>query len=220
MQQNIDVVLEGNIAVGKTTLLEILESLGIYEIVREPVELWSNAGVLEKFYADPKKYGFVLQSFTFVSRLLESCKKRDKNVRIIERDIEADKNIFAKLNHISGNINDTEWAVYEKIFDMWGNIIKGQTDSGHTGVIGPVKTVIVYLRSSPEDCYERILKRKRTGENKISLDYLKLLHNAHEEWLSKRKDVVIIDIKNWTDFTVYKKYIVGKFKEIIENAIK
>jgi deoxyadenosine/deoxycytidine kinase len=44
--------------------------------------------------------------------------------------------------------------------------------------------------------YERIKKRSRSGEESISLDYLKKLHEKHEMWLLKEEasKVVIIDV--------------------------
>ncbi|KAL7056564.1 hypothetical protein AAHC03_020645 [Spirometra sp. Aus1] len=43
--------------------------------------------------------------------------------------------------------------------------------------------LIVYLRCSPEVCAERIRKRDRRGEQAISMEYLRQLHNFHEKWL-------------------------------------
>ena len=41
----------------------------------------------------------------------------------------------------------------------------------------------MYLRSSPEVVYERIQKRNRSEESTVSLEYLKQLHEAYENWL-------------------------------------
>lgn len=43
--------------------------------------------------------------------------------------------------------------------------------------------LIVYLRTSPEIVYQRMKMRARKEENSVSLEYLKLLHNIHDEWL-------------------------------------
>lgn len=42
---------------------------------------------------------------------------------------------------------------------------------------------LVYLQTSPEVAYDRIIQRNRMEEKTISLDYLKELHNIHEGWL-------------------------------------
>lgn len=45
----------------------------------------------------------------------------------------------------------------------------------------------VYLRTTPEVVYERIKKRARFEESNVPLKYLKDLHEAHENWLVRRK---------------------------------
>ena len=57
---------------------------------------------------------------------------------------------------------------------------------------------VVYLRTSPETCLERIKTRNRPEEHSITLDYLYQLHECHEQWLSPRTrtmttPVLIID---------------------------
>lgn len=43
--------------------------------------------------------------------------------------------------------------------------------------------LIVYLRTSPEIAYERILKRNRSEEKTVSFEYIRALHEIHEDWL-------------------------------------
>lgn len=47
---------------------------------------------------------------------------------------------------------------------------------------------LVYLRSTPEVVYDRIKARGRPEEKGITLDYLKELHQTHEDWLMKGKN--------------------------------
>ncbi len=41
----------------------------------------------------------------------------------------------------------------------------------------------MYLRTKPEVAYERIQQRSRHEENKIPFQYIKDLHELHEDWL-------------------------------------
>lgn len=41
----------------------------------------------------------------------------------------------------------------------------------------------MYLRTSPEVVYQRMLKRNREEEKLVSLQYLKELHEMHDNWL-------------------------------------
>lgn len=43
--------------------------------------------------------------------------------------------------------------------------------------------LIVYLQTSPEVVYERMKKRARSEESCVPLEYLKQLHELHENWL-------------------------------------
>ena len=45
--------------------------------------------------------------------------------------------------------------------------------------------IIFYLKTSPEFCLERLIKRDRIEENKVDFNYLKLLHTSHEKWLNQ-----------------------------------
>lgn len=41
----------------------------------------------------------------------------------------------------------------------------------------------IYIRTDPEVCKERIVKRSREGEDSIPLDYLKKCGQFHDDWL-------------------------------------
>lgn len=41
----------------------------------------------------------------------------------------------------------------------------------------------VYIRTSPEIAYQRVQKRERQEETSLTIEYLKKIHNIHEEWL-------------------------------------
>lgn len=45
--------------------------------------------------------------------------------------------------------------------------------------------IIIYLKITPENAYERIRRRSRDGELNISLEYLKGLDETHQKWLFK-----------------------------------
>ena len=49
--------------------------------------------------------------------------------------------------------------------------------------------LIFYLRSKPETCLNRVYQRGRPEEkNSISFEYLKKLHDFHEEWLIEENE--------------------------------
>ena len=38
------------------------------------------------------------------------------------------------------------------------------------------RTKLIYLRCTPEKCYERLKQRKRSEEKEVPLEYLKMIH--------------------------------------------
>lgn len=79
--------------------------------------------------------------------------------------------------------------------------------------------MVIYLKTTPECIFERIKLRERPGENKINLEYLQHLHDLHENWLNKKKNVcpypiVILDV-NLNEHEIQIEY--EKIKKIIER---
>jgi len=66
----------------------------------------------------------------------------------------------------------------------------------------------VYLRTSPETCFNRIQKRARKEENKVSLTYLKSIHEKHDIWLKDKRHIVLDGEKDFiNDEDVKEDYI-------------
>ena len=183
--------VEGNIGSGKSTLIKILKQrlsyLGHRSIIylQEPVDIWESIKdsegktIIEKYYENQTKYAFPFQMMAYISRihqLREILTKYNNVVVICERSVFTDREIFAKMLHDDKKIEDIEYSIYLKWFDEFANqiSIKG----------------IIYIKTDPEICYERIKKRNRKGEN-ISLLYLKNVHNYHENWLQNTQIPVL-----------------------------
>lgn len=81
-----------------------------------------------------------------------------------------------------------------------------------------ISFLIVYLRSSPQLCYERIQKRKRLEESTVSVGYLQVLHETYEHWLLQSKTpapVLVIDANREEDqvrqlYVKNQSYILGQ----------
>jgi deoxyadenosine/deoxycytidine kinase len=67
--------LEGNVAVGKTTVLENMDGKTVHRrtvrTIEEPIKEWTSGDVnlLEEFYKDPAKNAYPFQHVAFVSRM-------------------------------------------------------------------------------------------------------------------------------------------------------
>ena len=187
------VSIEGNIGSGKSTLLSNLrehyENNSNVVFLKEPVDEWekikdeNGETILKKFYADQEKYSFPFQMMAYVSRLkvlrdtLKTIKTdtQDKNITIItERSLYTDKMVFAKMLYDSKKIEHINYQIYLNWFDTFSDEF-------------PVNKV-VYVKTTPDKCYERIVKRSRTGEENIPLEYLTSCSIYHDNMLDKQNE--------------------------------
>ena len=109
------VLLEGNIAAGKTTLGEALTASDRFRFVPEPVAHWQTgfaANLLERFYADTPRWAFTMQIGAFVTRAGLVKPTTDGCITVYERSVYCDRYVFARNLHDQGLMDDTEWAVY------------------------------------------------------------------------------------------------------------
>ena len=186
-------IIEGNIGSGKSTLLQYLQKLDQVEVIPEPVDVWINIkdsegkNLLDHFYSDMERYSYMFQAMVFKTRIQSTDVPQEKNIRFSERSIWTDRYVFGKLCIENNKMNSIEKECYQYWFDWLENKFK------------PKPVGIIYVRCSPEKCMERIHKRGRSVENNISLDYLKKLHNSHEEWLQNWKETPVIILDNEKD---------------------
>ena len=148
--------------------------------LEEPIDIWNTIQdakgktILQYFYEDLGKYAFAFQVMAYTTRLnliketIENAPKTVKTI-VMERSLEADANIFAKMLYEEGVLNTMEYQIYSlMIRNNWDDY----------GVDG-----IIWLRTDAEECYSRVQKRKREGESGIDLAYLRKCHQYHLEWL-------------------------------------
>ena len=174
--------IEGNIGSGKSTLVQLLKNYNIKNVeniyfLQEPVDEWNNIqdndgkNIIEKYYSDQYKYSFSFQMMAYISRL-SSLKKAINNkydIIITERSLLTDKNVFAQMLYDSGKMEHINYVIYNKWFDEFISDIP--------------KVEYIYIKTTPEIAYERIMKRNRLGEN-ISKEYLCECSNYHDKWLN------------------------------------
>lgn len=196
MDQNKWYIVEGNIGSGKTTLLEKLNENEQFEVVREPVNMWLNTkgsdgkNLLQEFYEQPERYAYLFQTMVFKTRLESLEHEQTKPIRFSERSIWTDRYVFGKSCIDSNKMNVLETNCYH----FWFNWLEDKFWKKPDGII--------YLRTSPEKCMERMKERARNEESSVSLEYLKELHDYHENWLSNWNVTpkLIVDNENDNDW--------------------
>lgn len=185
-------IVEGNIGAGKSTLLHILKNyFPNVNVVQEPVERWnalaSGKSLLENFYLDPKRWAFSMESYALMCRVLDwqNLLTTDTKSQIGERSVYSGYYCFAKNGFGAGFLSKAEWEVYTQLFEFF---VKNKCF---------IPSGFIYLRTSPEVVFERIKKRARLSESSISLDYLRAIHDKHEDFLMKKINLLsnLADVK-------------------------
>ena len=203
--------VDGNIGSGKSTFCRLFaEKYNNIDICLEPVNDITNKNILQNFYDDPKRWSYIFQNYAAITRVNNLTKPTDKEIKITERSIYTDKNVFAKSLFETGQMSSIEWKMYNEWY-VWleNNLIeKMGKPSG-----------FIYLRCDPEISYKRLKIRSRNEESTVSLQYLEMLHKAHDDWLlHKNKDIIVIDVNNdFENDDALKTIIINKIDKFINR---
>jgi deoxyadenosine/deoxycytidine kinase len=208
-----DIIVEGNIGVGKTTYLKMLKDFPDEEldVNVEPLSIWKGLGLLDSFYADQKRWAYTFQSTAFVTRfsVAAQLRKHSDGVRILERSVFADNKCFASTQYEMGNMNEMEWHAYS----MWYEVMVNKFPD----ILNFDK--IIYLRATPESCLHRINSRDRNAESKMDVNYLRALHAKYESWLFSPEmvdRVHIVDVeKDWESKESYREQVYADIRKVI-----
>ena len=133
--------IEGNIGSGKSTLMEYLQTLDEYKkykikTLKEPVEEWkqfvdkdTGKNILDYFYSDSKRWGYLFQMNAFITRskLIDEYKKH--NTILMERSVYSDRYVFAKNCYEKGLITSIEWDTYINWFEWLSNMLELNGDA-------------------------------------------------------------------------------------------
>jgi deoxyadenosine/deoxycytidine kinase len=170
------VALEGNIAAGKSTFLEIIGAEINVTCVPEPVSRWQNikseggnatgGNILGMFYSDPSRWAYTFQSYAFLSRLKSQLEYEDtihtqpaqqRKIIMFERSVLSDKNVFAANCHSSGLFSEVEWAMYCD----WHAWLTSSFDTKLDGIIYLVLQLTPLLYISSNGCAPSVLTDSR-----------------------------------------------------------
>jgi deoxyguanosine kinase len=197
--------IEGNIGSGKSTLVEYLKSLGKYIFVDEPVNEWltikdnTGSNALECFYKNQKENAFCFQVLAYITRLkklIDTVKNNSSNnIIITERSIETDRNVFAKMLYEDGLISSIEWETYNYWFDTFKEVSKVD--------------LIIYIKTSPDKCLERINIRNRMEESNIKTEYLEKCNKYHNDWLNNDNNNEIITINGHDSIDIIRNNVLN-----------
>lgn len=183
------IFVEGNVGSGKSTFLEHFKKSEDFLVLEEPVEEWTKfngLNLLDLKFADPEKFQFPFQTYATLTRLKQHIQPCEKPFKLMERSLLSARRCFVENLHDTGLLHSGMFHV----LDEWYNFI----NEAH-----PIRCdAIIYLRTTPDVASARVRARARSEEITISEDYLKQLHERHEELFVKSEilsqtPVIIID---------------------------
>jgi deoxyadenosine/deoxycytidine kinase len=101
----------------------------------------------------------------FFSRLALLNKAPSDCIVVTERSLLTDHDVFAKMLHDNGKIDNLCYKVYLH-------------NSASFVDMAPSK--LIYVKTDPLCCEERIARRQRSGESDINIEYLRLCDVYHD----------------------------------------
>ena len=205
--------IEGNIGSGKTTFInelmnvEKMKTINTICFLKEPVNLWesikknNNETIIECFYKEQEKYAFPFQVMAYVSRiaLIKQAIANGFKYIFTERCIYTDKNVFLKMLHESNKVEKMNNDIYNMLFETFTQ----EYNIYH-----------IYIQTSPEVALQRVMKRNRAGENNISLEYLTMCDNYHNNWLVNNKKNIMTFNGNDDDWLIDSHFDIIIYKLI------
>ncbi|XP_053607724.1 deoxynucleoside kinase-like [Plodia interpunctella] len=172
------VSIEGNIGSGKSTCINFFDKFNNVEKHTEPLNEWRNVSghnLLGLVYTDLHKWTFPFQHYVHLTRLkIQTSPPSNTNitVKMFERSVQNSRFCFVENAKNHKFLHDAEYQV----LTSWYEYVEKNLDIA--------LDLIVYLKTSPQVVWERMMKRGRAEESEVPLEYLQQVHDAYENWLN------------------------------------
>ena len=172
------IVIEGPIAVGKTTFSSRLaEALG----ARVLLEDGEDNPFLRRFYENPEKYAFATQIFFLLNRYRQQQELAQHELfdqGVVCDYLFAKDEIFARLN-----LDDAEYALYQQIYRMLDARL-------------PRPDLVVYLEARSEVLWKRLQRRDRPYERRLAPSYLERVAEAYRQYFHHYTDSPLLVVES------------------------
>jgi len=172
-------VIEGNIGAGKTSLAKMI---GNRYNARVILEQFSDNPFLPGFYKDPARYAFPLEMSFLAGRYNQI--KREMPETDLFRSFTVSDYYFSKSLIFSNNtLSGHEYKLFRQLFDIMSYSM-------------PVPELYVYLHREPGILMENIVKRGRSCEKGIKMDYLEKIQQSYFDFMKQMEGLpfLVIDL--------------------------
>lgn len=207
MAKKIYVTVAGTMGSGKTTVARLLSQKLKLHLLEEN---FGENVFLPRFYKNMKRWAFHSQTFFLMEKInqtLNTKKLLSEKLVIQDTPIEQDVFSYAKAQNIIGNLDDSEWRLYQKIYLSFAKYF-------------PRPNLVIFLENSLPVLVKRVKNRGRTYEQTIPEKYIKLLDNLNHKWLANGCRYKILQI-NTDDLNLVKnKKDQQTFLDIVQKKLK
>ena len=183
------ICVEGIIGCGKTTLSNIIaKNLG-YKTIEERFQ---ENPFLPKFYRKPNRYAFPLE-LSFLADRFNQINEEAEQLDLFKFGVVADYHISKSLVFAQNTLNADEYPLFHQLYKLMSK------SANHP-------SLCVFLKQTPKQAKKNIIKRGRSYEQNISLEYLKKLavgYDKHIPFLEQKMQVINIDVSS-LDFVLNK----------------
>jgi len=176
-----NIVIEGNIGVGKTSLSKKLSNDLNKELI---IEGFMDNPFLEKYYNNPERYALNVE-LTFLTDRCRQLNNFNNQMNFFSSGIIADYDIFKSLVFAGVSLNEIDFNLFRNIFYfMTKDLFKSD--------------LVIYLIQSSDQLLKNISKRGRSFEKTISRNYLDKINTAYLKHIKTNSDlnVVYIDVSD------------------------
>lgn len=197
-RQPVVVYIEGNIGIGKSTLLKGLEEKG-FPVVQEPVDLWTNfhgINFLDLYSKNMEKWAFTFQSlvlFTLWQTQVEVL-QGSAPVVVAERSLSSVMRMFVQTQLENKFITSEQFILLEEMSKTMSAQLNRQE-------------YYIYLRGSSTTAFQRLQSRARAEETTLSKGYLQQLHTVLDTWMDNEPKLHAVVDASGTPETIQQQVL-------------
>ena len=159
--------------------------------------------ILKLFYENKGDWSFCFENLVQLSRLktYNNCQNyvlNNSNIKdikmFVERSIYSSYHVFVKNTYEENRLNKIEFDILTKYFHFFTNQ-PNNNNNDQEAESRNIPLKLIYIKSTPDTCLERIKQRNRVSEQTIQLDYLIKLNNKYEDWILKldKSNLIVLD---------------------------